>query len=449
MARLAVVLVLIFAPMNLAAAEKVIRLSVQPMAAPQPALKYVLSPDLREMNPGNPAQWYVRCFQEQSFFFFGKEAVAERARYRSMPLAELAAKKLPGYGGSALKQVDWGARLDTLDWQLLQRVQTEGMDLRLPELPPLRLLGPALQVRFRIEVARRDFDAALRTAKTMFALAGHLGEHPTVAGNLDGLSMADLALDTLEEMIQQPGCANLYWALTDLPNPLVGIRKGLQGHCAQVATEMKPLRNDVAMSDLELEEFVSRLSGSIGYRREQAGLPPRNLRGDLAARANNTNKLGAARAQLLAPDGWDPGRALSHVHLLGFPSLQILLLSDKRDFVRRSDADMKFVALPVWQIAESSDRADGVFSDFAPPVIAMRQAQGRLEQRVALLRHVEALRMHAAAHNGQWPATLSEIAVPLPDDPLTGKPFAYRREAATAELRAGGSNREYVVTIHH
>jgi hypothetical protein len=454
MVRLVVVtLVFMFAPMKLEAADTVVRLNVQPMAVPRPVLKYTLLPVLREMNPGNPAQWYVRCFQEQRNFFFGKEATAERAQYRSMPLAELAAKKLPSYGGHALTQADWGARLDTLDWQLLQRVQTEGMDLRLPELPPLRILGPALQVRLRIEVARRDFDDAVRTAKTMFAMARHLGEHPTVAGNLDGLALADLALDALEEMIQQPGCPNLYWALTDLPHPLVEIRKGLQGHCALVATELKPLRDDVAMTDSELQEFVSRLSGSIGYRREQAGLPPRNLRGDFAGRVNDLNKLGTARASLLAADGWDAGRALSSMHVLSFPALQIVLLFDKRDFALRSDADMKFVALPAWQIPESADRDEGVFSDFAPSVIALRRAQGRLEQRVALLRHVEALRMYAAAHNGQLPATLSELAVPLPDDPLTGRPFAYQREAASALLRPGGptsqNNRDYAVTIHN
>src|SRR5436853_5739903 len=123
-------LVFISAPIDLAAAERVVRLSVQPMAAPQPVLKYVLLPDLRELNPGNPAQWYVRCFQEQRNFFFGKEAVAERARYRSLPLAELPADKLRTYGGAALTQADWGARLDTLDWQVLERLQTEGLDLR-------------------------------------------------------------------------------------------------------------------------------------------------------------------------------------------------------------------------------------------------------------------------------------------------------------------------------
>src|SRR5262245_18096830 len=130
------------------AEESPVRLNIRPMPAPKPALKYLLLPEVRELNPGNPAQWYVRCFQEQRNFFFSKEATAERARYRSLPLAELPADKLRHYGGYALTQADWAARLDALDWQVLERVQTEGLDLLLPELGPLRILATALQVRF-------------------------------------------------------------------------------------------------------------------------------------------------------------------------------------------------------------------------------------------------------------------------------------------------------------
>src|SRR5207302_1369969 len=122
-----------------------------------------------------PVQWYVRCFAEQRNFFFSKEAATERAAYRAMPLADLPGEKLRGYGGSALTQADYGARLDTPDWQVLDRVQSEGTDLRQPEIASLRILGQSLQVRFRGEVARRDFDAAIVTAKTMFRLARHLG----------------------------------------------------------------------------------------------------------------------------------------------------------------------------------------------------------------------------------------------------------------------------------
>src|SRR5438477_3671281 len=95
--------------------EAVVQVSVSPAAAPKPALKYQLLPEVRELNPGNPAQGYLRCFGEQRIFFFSKESSAERARYQSMPLAELPADKLRQYGGHALKQADWAARLDALD----------------------------------------------------------------------------------------------------------------------------------------------------------------------------------------------------------------------------------------------------------------------------------------------------------------------------------------------
>src|SRR5262249_33244205 len=147
-------------PVGLRAWDSAVRLSVQPMAAPKPALKFQLLPEVREMKAGNPVQWYIRCFQEQRFFFFGKEANSERARYRSMPLRELRAEQLRNYGGHALTQADWAARLDTPDWEVLERVQSEGADLRQSELAPLKVLAVALQVRFRGAVAGRRFHDA-------------------------------------------------------------------------------------------------------------------------------------------------------------------------------------------------------------------------------------------------------------------------------------------------
>src|SRR5262249_38044011 len=150
-------------PLGSQAGETAVRLSVRPMAAPKPALKYLLLPEVRELKPGNPVQWYVRCFQEQRIFFFSKAATSERALYRSLPLAELPADKLRDYGRGPLNQADWAARLDAPDWEVLQRVHSEGADLRLPELGPLRILGEALQVRFRGAAAGRRFDDAVTT----------------------------------------------------------------------------------------------------------------------------------------------------------------------------------------------------------------------------------------------------------------------------------------------
>ena len=196
-----------------------------------------------ELNPGNAAQDYLKCFMEQRIFFFSKQGVAERARYQTMPLAELRTEKLQEYGGNALRQADWAARLDTLDWQASSASRTAARRCR-PSWDRSRSWRQSLQVRFRSEVAGQRFDDAIRTAKTMFALSRHLGEHPTEVADLVGLWVAHLGLGTLEEMVQQPACPNLYWALTDLPCPLVDLRKGVQGDRTLVAADLRPLRDE-------------------------------------------------------------------------------------------------------------------------------------------------------------------------------------------------------------
>ncbi|MGH7222846.1 MAG: hypothetical protein ACRELF_06445, partial [Gemmataceae bacterium] len=453
----AVVALAVF-PLASRGGETVVRLFVQPMAAPKPALKYLLLPEVRELKPGNPAQYYLRCFAEQRNFFFSKQSVAQRARYQSMPLAKLAMEKGRDYGGNALRQADWAARLNAIDWEMVSRVQSEGMELSLPELGPLRVLAAALQVRFRIEVAGRRFDDAVRTAKTMFMLARHLGEYPAESANLTGLFVAGLAVDTLEEMVQQPACPNLYWALTDLACPLVDMRKGLQGGCVLVATEFRPLREDVGMTKEELEKVVSRLSGVMGFGREQAGREPHGLRASLAARIKDAKRVQAARDRLFAERravlvgriaGKETPRAflsrlleMSSVkdRIEKYPPMQVILLDEKREYEVRRDEGMKLLALAPWRIdalsREERQRGGvGLFVDFLPHVIEARRAQARLEQRLALLRHVEALRLYAAGHNGKLPETLSAIVVPLPTDPFSGKPFAYKLEGTTAQLR--------------
>src|SRR5262249_35611813 len=50
------------------------------------------------------------------------------------------------------------------------------------------------------------------------------------------------------------------------------------------------------------------------------------------------------------------------------------------------------------------------------------------DRQIALLLAIEAIRLYAAAHDGQLPETLDQVTeVPLPEDPATGKPFLYRR----------------------
>lgn len=412
--------------------EPAVRLSVRPMAAPKPALKYQLLPEIGELNPGNAAQWYLRCFAEQRNFFFSRQGREQRTQLLTQPLSEINTKEFSNYGGSALRQADWAARLDTVDWQVLHRLQTEGMGLTQPEMEPLLILGEALKARFRVEIAGGRYDDAIRTAKTMFGFARHLGENPTEKAARLGHTIAGLALDTIEEMVQQKGCPNLYWALTDLPCPLVDIRKAVQSHTGSVSTELKGVRDDATMTDEQIEKVVSQLSGVLSAAREEAGHAPRSFRSALAARIKHPDQLKELRERLIksgAPEGLVPN----------FSPLQIVLIEEKRLYENQRDDLMKLLALAPWQIDEltagRTGTGEGLLSDLLPPAVSLRRQQARLEQRIGMLRIAECVRMYAAEHAGKLPARLKDPGLPLPSDPFTGKAYSYEASGATAHIR--------------
>jgi hypothetical protein len=403
--------------------EMVIRLTVQPMAAPKPALRYLLLPELKEMNPGNPIPNYLKCFMEQDFS-------AERETL----------------GRSALRAADRAARLDKPDWQILFKLKTDGIGLLLPDLQKLRSLAASLKDRFHEEVAQRRFDDALVTAKTMFALSRHTGQHPTLIGDLVGIAIATITIGPLEEMLEQPGCPNLYWALTNLPNPLISVDTGIEGERVLIQSEFSDLDDSAPMS----AEQIKKLIAHIEKVRELDKKPQKSVREWVDARTKDEKLVEAARRRLVEV-------GLPEERLLRFPAEQVILLDERREYEVLRDEVMKIMSLPTWQVEALAGRTkpnwDHALLGFLVPAMQkVRRAQGRLEQRVALLRHVEALRMYAAEHDGKLPAKLSDCPVPLPVDPFTGKPFVYEVEAATADLRGSaprGEEKNPAYNIHY
>lgn len=403
--------------------EMVIRLNLQPMAAPKPALRFLLLPELKEMQPGNPIPNYLKCLMEQDFSS-EKEAISK----------------------SALRQADRAARMDKPDWQILLKIKTDGIGLLLPDLQKLRTLATALKERFREEVALGHFDDALVTAKTMFAMSRHMGEHPTIIGSLVGIAIANVTIGPLEEMLEQPGCPNLYWALTNLPDPLVSLEKGMECERLFLVSEFHELDDSAPMSADQLKKLITH----IDKIRESDGKPTKNVRAWLNERTRDEKLLGAARLRLVEV-------GIFEERLRRFPPDQVILLDEKREYEVRRDEAMKYMKLPTWQalalIGQVKPAKDpSLFDFFLPAHLKVRQAQGRLEQRIALLRHVEALRLYAAEHGGKLPEKLTDIQVPLPEDPFTGKPFRYQLVGVTAHLRASpppGAEKVAAFNLHY
>ncbi|HWB12126.1 MAG TPA: hypothetical protein VG826_23065 [Pirellulales bacterium] len=403
--------------------ETLVRFHVSAAPAPDPVLKHVLLPELKDSTPGNAVHGYLVCFMEQQKFFFDKEALERREELATMPLDKLPVQELQNYGGSALKQADWAARLDKADWQILLKLKEEGIRLLIPDVQEMRLLARALKVRFRVEVAEHRFDDALRTAQTMFGMSRHLGEHITFIGNMVGMAIGVHATGPLEEMINEPGCPNLYWALTYLPSPLVRVDVGAQGERMWMEPTFRGLDDSAPWTAGQLDDVITRFE-------ELDSLSVGTLRGWLDARVKDEGAVAAARARLA--EGGIPQDRLKR-----FPAGQVLLLDEKRACQARHDEMIKLVHLPAWQVSALADKVTSngpILFDLAPAFVKVRWAQARLDQRIALLRHVEALRLYAAEH-GTLPAKLSEISVPLPLDPFCGQPFHYEVNGATAHLR--------------
>jgi hypothetical protein len=420
-----------------AATETVVRLTVRPMAAPKPVLKYVFLPEMKDMEPGNPVQGYLKCFSEQQNFWYNRTAVENRQKWLEMPLHQLPLDQVSEYGylgttGGPLVRAERAARLSSPDWQVLLQAKREGPNMLLPEIQQHREIGSALKVRFRAQIAQRDYDGAVITAQTMFALARHLGEHPALISNLVGLAVANLATGPLEEMAQQPDSPNLFWALTDLPNPIVSIQRGLEGERMFSGWQFVGLDGSAPMSEAELRKVVARIEQVQKYRVEARDATRADVRAWLKERAGDEKALAAARRRL-AEAGLDQEK------LKEFPPLQVVLLDEKRAHDVARDEVMKWMKVPYWQAddplaATPSTHDDPLAAGLPQFSVRVRRAQTRIQQRLALLAHVEALRLYAADHDGKLPARLNDLALPLPVDPVTGKAFRYEVEGQTAVL---------------
>jgi hypothetical protein len=421
--------------------ETLIKLTLSPQAAPMPALRHLLLPELGERQPGNQVPAFYKCMFEQNHFYYNQEEIKLREKWQNAPLSEVPGSTLKGYGGAGLKQADYAARLDTIDWQLTAKIKADGVGLLLPDVQVLRNVAGALKVRFRGEVQRKDFDAALVTAKTMFALARMFSEHPTLIGNLVGIAIAQLAVAPLEELISQPGCPNLYWALTQLPAPFIDIQNGFQGERTFIVSEFGGLMDDKApMSDAAIQkclEVFKRLASLMDTTQQPSAADDQWVR----KRAANAAVMKAARGRLVS-------LGIPAERLDKMPAVQIIMLDEIRSYEFHRDESLKWTTFPIWQAPETerTDRAgaasprvdepnDLLSSLWTPAVYKVRRAQLRLQQRLAMIQTVEAMRLHMAANGGKLPAKLSDVSVPTPNDPATGKPFRFELHETGATLR--------------
>ena len=119
------------------------------------------------------------------------------------------------------------------------------MAILLPEIQESRRLARLLVVQARLQMAKGEYDKAVHTLQTGYALGRHVAEGPTIVNALVGMAICGIMSDQLELLIQQPGSPNLYWALTTLPQPIVSLRKAAEAEMNMLLVVVPDLRDIV------------------------------------------------------------------------------------------------------------------------------------------------------------------------------------------------------------
>jgi hypothetical protein len=425
-------------------------LTLSPAGAPRPSLKYRLLPAPGELVAGNAATQYYRAF---ALFVENQDLLRDIHqdqwdRWLDMPLEKLPLQEVEGRLRGArhlLHEIELGTRYRQCDWQLEGR--PEGFGLLLPDVQGYRRVGVLLAVRARCEMARKQWPQAVHTLQTGFALARHITQGPFFVQVLVGLAIARQMSQEVEEFIQQPGAPNLYWALTLLPRPFADLGPAIEDERTMLE-RFFPLLKQAGEGPLTLAQVQA---GLVRLRHHLDDLGVRRPSGaeTVAQAALITWSYPDARHSLLT-QGWKAE------DLDAMPTVQVVTLHAYREYRDAYDEAVKWVHVPdgfrhpgyqearrrYRQAMRQLDRLffRGLLRGLGNEDLdleAVSVAVTRLDRKSAALRCLEALRLHAAAHGGKWPATLQALQeVPAPTDPLTGKPFEYKLGAVGATLSA-------------
>jgi hypothetical protein len=432
------------------------KMTLPPAALPSPVLRYRLLPDLRGEKPGNAATHYKQAGELlKKKRPPGDEAAAElpdridrwlsRTAFADFPREEVRNFLKPLE--EVLKEMETGAHCQKCDWELAERIREHGIGTLMPEIQEQRTLAGLLALRARLELADGKPTKALETIRSGLAVAKHTGDSPTLISGLVGIAIATRMLERLEETIQQPGTPNLYWSLTDLRQPFIDLREGLEGERLGVLGNFPGISEsavDLNAGPLPAEKVPMLVKG-FGAIVDQ----PLEYKERIALSLLIARKHEKAKEVLIAH-----GRPRDKVEQM--PHVQVALLHALLEYDELLDEITKWQTFPYWQASEGLAQAERMVREsrvragnpltnegpalplaplVLPAVNKVLMARVRLERRFAALRCVEAVRLYAHAHKGQLPESLEAVKeVPVPLDPMTGKGFTYKVNGDTATL---------------
>ncbi len=469
---------------------EVVHMTVTPAAEPVPALRYRLVARDIDLKPGNAAPFYYRALLESTHVMKSIQEKFDEEKELSnwytpdggMAIADLPLDKVRAANdmfNSVVTNhlVEATSRRDC-DWQLnIEEVTgVKIISFLLPEFQGSREFSRMLALRTRLAIAEHRYDDAVDVLRQNYRIGHDVATVPLLVCGLIGLAIDGITNGTVAEFVSSPNAPNLYWALTELPQPHIELRPAARFEL-DLGPRMFPFINHAEAAEHAPQEWnrlytqAIRELGAIngnwpaGGSHTEANDPLAEARIGIMATGLALNGYSHAK-QWLVSHGMERGRVEKMA--VG----QVIAIYSERVYRQFADEFEKIWYIPFADKRPADDLASQVFvnsqplgtgenrevlpiaSQLMPAMQSVRSAQVRLEREIAALRVIEALRMYAADHKRQLPKSLNEItAVPVPLNPATGKPFVYRLDGKTAVLELPpsdhilGSYRRYEIQI--
>jgi hypothetical protein len=408
-------------------------LTVSPRAIETPLMKYRLLPAEYELREGNAAPILLRLPWEQNPYF--REVVPTFTEYLDLPLNS---PKLRGQQIFAFfEPLQRAAYRKTADWQYPIGEQPLG-NILIPDIQGGKsIAGYGLAVWIRQRLAEGNLARARQGILVGLAVSRHYGRTPFVITQLVCAAIDSALLDRVAELVSQPNSPNLYWALTQLPRPLVDMRPAIE-------LQQRFLQMTVSGLDDPIQtetEWNRRALAVIHYFRESDDAARLQREGNGQA-FEQVVKL--ARAELPA---WTAGGETRVAAMSNGEAAARWLIDVNDELASEATATMSLdppLAIPRLQalqkrVVEFCAALGVARSNFVVVSLNSYAATHRIEREIDALRVVEALRNYAAAHHSLLPDSLQQInEVPVPNDPFTGKPFHYELKEGLATIAAAG-----------
>lgn len=427
-------------PAKMGAVAGTIRLTVTPSAAVDPPLKYRLLPENASLTRGNAAGGYYRSMilaKEVRDFSKYDELLGNAFGDDAKPIPADKGKQILNAMSTTLKELDRAARRDHCNWDL--PFKEEGFSMLLPEFQQSRSLARLLRYKAETEIAARQFNAAERTLQTTFAMGRDVARAPLLITGLVGVAEANLAIEQIQNWIATPASPNLFWALASFPRPFIDGAAAVEQELDIIRTMFPEVFafDDSPKTPEQWQTLLNRASKRIlEYSQPNSKLdllPGTTLRDQAMGFGIALKVYPNAKQALIAA-----GKSTREVEAM--PVAQVVLLHTRDVFNRLAQQYLRWWSMP-YPIAQPGmeqennslvqrrvnfDEGVPIASLLMPAFNQAMTAFVRLDRKIAAMAVVEALRLHAHT-TGKLPDSLDDIkSLPIPPDPMTGRPFNYK-----------------------